>query len=267
MDHYTTLGVSRTATQEEIKSAFRKLAMQHHPDRGGDINKFQEISNAYEILSDTDKRLRYDSPQSRQQHNPFGSGGEEFSVYGNAFDLENLFGQIFGNRPNPFAQQQQVMRTRLGVSLVDAYTGTESVIQLSTPQGVKVINIKIPPGVDNGDTMRYDNIINNVTLIVEFAITPDHRYERKGSDLYSQLTISVLDLIVGAKVPIQTINGKTIEVVIKPNTQPAQHIRVPGYGMPSRDGTMGDQILLIKPYIPDNIDNDIIDSINRSKNK
>jgi DnaJ-class molecular chaperone len=266
MDHYTTLGVSRTATQEEIKSAFRKLAMQHHPDRGGDINKFQEISNAYEILSDVDKRSRYDNPQP-QQYNPFSSGADGFSVYNNAYDLENLFGQIFGNRPNPFAQQQQVMRTRIGVSLVDAYTGTESVIQLSTPQGVKVINIKIPPGVDNGDTIRYDNIINNVTLIVEFAITPDHRFERKGSDLYSQLTISILDLIVGDKVSIQTINGKTIEVSIKPYTQPTQHIRVPGYGMPSRDGTMGDQILLLKPYIPDNIETDIIDSIKRSKNK
>ena len=84
------------------------------------------------------------------------------------------------------------MRTRVGVSLVDAYHGTESVIQISTPQGVKVINIKIPPGVDNGDSMRYENIIHNGTLVVEFAINPDHRYERRGSDLYSQLNISVL---------------------------------------------------------------------------
>jgi DnaJ-class molecular chaperone len=141
MDHYNTLGVPRDASQEDIKKAYRKLAMQHHPDRGGDINKFQEISVAYETLSDEDKRFQYDNPQVGQQHNPFGDSG--FSMNVNGFDMEHLFGQIFGNRPNPFAQQPQIMRTRVGVSLVDAYNGTESVIQISTPQGVKVINIKI----------------------------------------------------------------------------------------------------------------------------
>ena len=72
MDHYSTLGVNKTATPDEIKKAYRKLAMQHHPDKGGDITKFQEITNAYETLSDTNKRFQYDNPQARPQHNPFG---------------------------------------------------------------------------------------------------------------------------------------------------------------------------------------------------
>jgi molecular chaperone DnaJ len=153
------------------------------------------------------------------------------------------------------------------VSLVDAYTGNNHILQLSLPGGVKVFNIKVPPGVQSGDQVRYDNIVDTVTLIVEFVVLPDLRFERQGSDLYCNLSISVLDLIVGTKVEFTSIAGNKVEVTINPNTQPAQQIRLRGLGMPinSSSQVYGDQILLLKPYIPDNISNDIIDSINRFK--
>lgn len=262
MDHYNTLGVPRDASQEDIKKAFRKLAMTHHPDKGGDPNEFQRINEAYEVLSNPDKRLEYDNPGIRQ--NPFG-GGFQFNQQG--FDLNDIFSQIFGQRGHNPGNHQQTYRTRVSVSLVDAYKGNDHILQLALQTGVKVINIKIPVGVQSGDHVRYDNIIDNATLIIEFIVMPDLRFDRQGNDLYANLPISVLDLIVGTKVEFTTISGSKVEVTINPNTQPTQQIRLRGMGMPLSSATnvFGDQILLLKPYIPDNISNDIIESINRFK--
>lgn len=264
MDHYNTLGVPRTATADEIKKAYRKLAMQHHPDKGGDINKFQEISNAYETLSDTDKRFQYDNPQARQ--NPFGEQPGGFGFNFNGFDLNDLFGQAFGQR-GPHPQQKPSYRTRVTVSLVDVFNGADQVLQLGTPQGTKVINIKIPQGIHSGSSIRYDNIIDDGSLIIEFLILPDLRFDRHGDDLYSNFPISVLDLIVGTKVDFTTIEGKTLEVNIAPNTQPSQQVKIAGHGMTRSDGTRGNQILLLKPFIPANINNEVIEAIKHNQSK
>ena len=256
MDHYITLGVPRTATADEIKKAYRKLAMEHHPDKGGDVNKFQEISTAYETLSNQDKRFQYDNPQTRQQHTPFGDAPPGFSFNFNGFDLNDLFGQRG-------QQQRPSYRTRVTVSLVDVFNGAEQVLQLGTQQGTKVINIKIPQGIHTGSSIRYDNIMDDGSLLIEFVILPDLRFERQGDDLYANLPVSVFDLIVGNKTEFTTIDGKKLEVNIAPNTQPTQHIRLGGYGMTRSDGTRGNQILLLKPFIPANIDNEVIEAIKR----
>jgi len=262
MDHYSTLGVSRDASQEEIKKAYRKLAMTHHPDKGGNPVEFQKINDAYEVLGDATKRMQYDNPQPRQT--PFNGG---FQFHQNGFDLNDIFSQIFGQqRPNQ-GMHQQMYRTRVTVSLVDAYKGSDHILQLSLPTGVKVLNIKIPSGVQSGDQARYDNIIENATLLVEFIVLPDLRFDRHDSVLYSNLPISVLDLIIGTKVNFTTISGKTIEVTIPPNTQPSHQIRLSGLGMPVKNAAnvYGDQILLLKPFVPANISQDIIDAIIRNQ--
>jgi curved DNA-binding protein len=261
MDHYNTLGVPRDADHDTIRKAYRKLAMQHHPDKGGDPAQFQKISEAYEVLGDANKRSQYDNPQARHQN--FQGVPQDFNI--NGVDLNDLFSQIFGQRnPN---MNNQMYRTRVTVSLVDAYTGNSHILQLALPGGVKVFNIKVPPGVQSGDQVRYDNIVDTVTLIVEFVVLPDLRFERQGSDLYCNLPISVLDLIVGTKVEFTSIAGNKVEITVAPGTQPSQQIRLRGLGMPNNSANQvyGDQILLLKPYIPDNISNDIIDSINRFK--
>lgn len=261
MDYYDTLGVPRDADQDTIKRAYRRLAMQHHPDRGGDPNEFQKISEAYETLSDMDKRFQYDNPSAQPQGFP---GGFGFNHQG--FDLDSIFSQIFGHQAQRRARQ--VFRTVVTVSLVDSYTGTDHALQLALPTGVKVINIKVPRGVETGHQIRYEDVIENASLVVEFHVLKDLRFDRKGPDLYANYPISVLDLIVGTKVPFQNISGKMIEVTIPPKTQPSQQIRLPGMGMPiGNTGNYGDQILLIKPFIPDNVDNDIIESIKRSQSK
>ena len=261
MDHYNTLGVPRDADQDTIKKAYRKLAMTHHPDMGGDPIQFQKISEAYEVLGDTSKRSQYDNPHVRQQN--FQGFPQDFNV--NGVNLNDLFGHIFGQNQR---NTSPVYRTTVTVSLVDSYNGSDHVIQLSLPSGIKVINITIPTGVQTGQQLRYDNIIDGASLIIEFHVLKDLRFDRNGSDLYANYPISVLDLIIGTKVQFQPINGKMIDVTIPPKTQPNDQIRLAGLGMPiTNTGQYGDQILLLKPFIPDNISIDIVDSIKRNKSK
>ena len=263
MDHYSTLGVPRNASQDEIKKAYRKLAMTHHPDKGGNPVEFQKLNDAYEVLSNTDKRLQYDNPSSRP-NNPFGAGNQ----FDN-FDLSDIFSQIFGGGRGPQAgfNQRQVFRTQVAITLVDAYHGREHALQLSTPTGVKVVNVKIPAGINQGDQVRYENVIDNGTLIIGFHIMPDLRFDRNGDDLYCNLPISVLDLIIGTKVNFTSITGKTVEVTIPAKTQPSHQIRLSGLGMPLKNtpNVHGDQILLLKPFLPDNIPSDVIESIQRNQ--
>lgn len=265
MDHYSILGVSRDASQEEIKKAYRKLAMTHHPDKGGNPTEFQKLNDAYEVLGDASKRQQYDNPAAHVQ-NPFNGG---FHFHQNNVDLGDLFHQIFGGRQgvSPGFNQKQIFRTQVAISLVDVYNSKEHSLQLSTPTGVKIINVKVPAGIEHGDQVRYENVIDNGTLIIGFHIMPDLRFDRNGNDLYCNLPISVLDLIIGTKVKFTSIAGKTIEVTIPPNTQPSQQIRLPGLGMPIKNSPniYGDQILLLKPYLPDNIASDVIESIKRNQ--
>lgn len=260
MDYYSVLGVDRSASQDDIKKAYRKLAMKHHPDRGGDNQHFQEISEAYNVLSDPQKRQQYDNP-------PQGNFGG-FGFGGDPHDINDIFSQIFGHhrRGNPFQQQQEpVYRTRVAVSLQEAYRGEQKVLQMQTPEGNKVITINIPKGVQSGDKLRYNNIIGNATLVVEFIVTPDLRFDRKGWDLYANISVSVLDLIAGTKTKFTTINGKTLEVKVPPQTQPYMQLKIAGAGMPRPDGSFGDQILLIKPYVPDNISEELLECIKRNQ--
>lgn len=260
MDYYTVLGIEKTASTEDIKKAYRKLASKNHPDKGGDKEKFQQIQEAYAVLSDENKRSQYDNPHP---------GGFNFNYntdHNFTGDINDLFAHFFGQKQrNPFNQQQQnpVYRTRVQVSLIEAFNGEEKMLQMQTPGGTKVIKINIPKGVQSGDRIKYDNVIDNGTLLIEFIVTPDLRFDRKGYDLYSNLPVSVLDLITGTKAKFTTISGKSLEVNIKPKTQPHMQLKMANQGMPKPDGSYGDQILLIKPYIPASIDSEIIEVITK----
>lgn len=264
MDYYSILGVPKTASPEEIKKAYRKLASQHHPDKGGDTATFQNIQAAYDILGNTDKRREYDNPPFQFGQGPSNPGGFNFSFNGGPFDMNDIFSQVFGQQRQA---HRQVFRTHVNVSLQDAYTGISHVLKLQSNLGTKVVNIQVPIGVNQGDQIRYDNIIENGILIVEFNILPDLRFERKGNDLYCNHSISVLDLIVGTSFEVNTISNKTIQVQVRPKTQPYMQLKLSGQGMPiGNSGQYGDQIILLKPFIPDSISDDIVQSILRSKN-
>ena len=259
MDHYATLGIAKNATPDEIKKAYRKLASQHHPDKGGDKDKFQEIQAAYDVLGDPQKKQQYDNPPRTHQFQDFGFGSDNVNIH-------DIFNTIFRHQQGPQHFNKQLYRTQVDISLQDAYNGTNKILELNLMSGKRVIDIKVPSGVNQGDQLRFDNIIDNGTLIVTFNILPDLRFERRQNDLYCNHSISVLDLIAGTDFIFKTISGKELNVSIKPKTQPYVSVRLSGYGMPIVNTSMyGDQYILLKPYIPDKIDESIIDSILRSR--
>lgn len=268
MDHYQTLGIDKNATPDDIKKAYRKLASTHHPDKGGDTAMFQNIQSAYDVLSDPEKRKQYDNPAP--QFNGFQQHPGGFSFSANGVDINDIFAQMFGQH---FGQTQHrsraapVYRTQVWTTLEQIYKGEEQQLKLQTPTESKMVTITIPKGINEGDQIRYDNVISNANLIVEFRVHPHLKFERRGSDLYCNQSISVLDLIVGTTIEFTGISGKIFEVKVPPKTQPHIQLKISGQGMPILNSSKyGDQIILLKPYIPDNIDPEITNSILRSKN-
>ena len=268
MDHYQTLGVVKTATPDDIKKAYRRLASKHHPDKGGDTATFQKIEEAYRILSDPNQRQQYDRPVP--QGNPFAGfqqapGGFNFNFNG---DMNDLFGQMFNQHSQRQPNQAPVFRTSINITLEQSYTGGTQSLRLQTPHGTHAVNIEIPKSVTDGGQMRYENLIPSASLIVEFRVAPHLKFERKGMDLYCNQRVSVLELIVGCDFEFTTISGKTLMVSVPPKTQPYMHLKIAGEGMPIPNSSIfGDQILLLKPFVPDIIDDEITQSILRSKSK
>jgi curved DNA-binding protein len=264
MDHYQTLGVAKNATPDEIKKAYRKLASQHHPDRGGDTAMFQKIQVAYDTLSDPNKKQQYDNPQP--EFHGF-SGDPGFRFNGHAFDMGGIFEQIF-RQQQQHVNRNPVYRTTMFVTLEQVYNGEEQILKLQTPKGSEMVKVQVPKGIENGGQVRYDGVLNGASLLVEFRTHAHLKFERRGVDLYCNQPISVLDLIVGTKFEFTTISGKTFEVKVAPKTQPHMQLKVSGQGMPVPNSPYyGDQIILLKPFIPDIIDEDITNSILRSVKK
>ena len=258
MDYYSVLGVTKQSSQEDIKKAYRKLAMKHHPDRGGDESHFKKIQEAYDVLGDANKRNQYDNPS------PFSQGGFGFSH--GATNMDDFFSQMFGARPrNPTGKQ--TFRTTINLSLVDSYNGTSQTLHINSPQGSKIISIDVPRGVNTGDRVMYDNLLENAVLSVHFIVQPDLRFERRGNDLYSVQHVSILDLITGTKFKFKTIDQRVLEVKVPEKCSPNTHLKIPKAGMPDKHGHFGNQIILINPYMPDNIHPDIIETINKHKPK
>ena len=269
MDHYKILGVAKTATPDEIKKAYRKLASQHHPDKGGDTAQFQKIQAAYDTLSDPNKREEYDNPRPQGMGGfPGGfQGGFNFGGGNNPFG--DIFEQMFRQHHTQSRQpQQQLFRTTIWVSLDQVFKGDEQVLQLQTPTGVHTVKVAVPKGIPDGGQVRLENIIQGASLIAEFRTHPHLKYTRQGNDLICNHQISVLDLIVGTSFEFETLSGKTLEVTIPPKTQPFNQMKIAGYGMPiSNSNAFGDQIILLKPFIPAIIDESITNSILQSRVK
>lgn len=268
MDYYKILGVNRNSSPEEIKKAYRKLAGQHHPDKGGDTAMFQKIQQAYDILIDPAKKQQYDNPNMFQNNFEFNN---PFDMFTQSMNTNDFFAQFF-NQNNPFGNSQrksmQLFRTQLIISLEDAYYGKNQILKIQTPTGQQTINVEIPKGVRDNSQVKYENIIPNTVLIIEFRISKHLKFERNTNDLICNQQISVLDLIVGTTIDFTTISGKTFQVTVPPKTQPFMQLKIAGQGMPIL-GTngYGDQILLLKPFIPDNINIEITESILRHKHQ
>ncbi|MEN6411211.1 MAG: J domain-containing protein [Veillonellales bacterium] len=253
-DYYQVLGIDRSATEQEIKSAYRKLAMQHHPDRGGDAGEFQKVSEAYATLSDAQRRAEYDNPQPQSQHNfgGFPPGFEE--MFGHA----SPFGDIFGfRRRTPTNHSLQLSAT---ITLEEAFYGKDVYATINLPSGrEQTINIKIPPGVHDGTVLKLsemgDDSIPNIPrgdLLLNIQIQNHPVFYRSGDDLIQEVEISCFDAVLGKKISLKSIDNRQLQAEIPEGTQNGTILNIAGYGMPNfnNNSIRGRMLLKIKVKIP-----------------
>lgn len=256
-NHYDVLGVARTATADEIKLAYRKLAAKHHPDRGGDTSKFQEIQTAYDVLSDQSKRSQYDNPHQFQQE--FGG----FPGGGFSFNFNDVFSQMFNQHQH--ARRNHVRMT-LWIHLEDVAQGTSKTINVSTHDGNTTVNVGIPLGIEDGDNVQYSGVgPNGVDLVVQFRIHPHRYWQRNGLNLSVEQRVSVWDLVLGGELEITDMENNRVKIQIPTNTQPGTTLRVRSHGLKDRHGARGDILVRLLAQIPNRIAPEIIDAIRKHR--
>lgn len=260
--HYQTLGVDQSATADEIKQAYRRLAAQHHPDRGGDTKTFQEIQSAYSVLSDAQRRAEYDNPMMGGM--PFGAG-----FGGQPFNFDTIF-DIFGTRfqHGGFQHQQRAQaRMTLWITLADVARGGQQTVTVGTQSGTQAIEIEIPLGINDGDTVQYPGLApGGADLIIQYRIHAHPGWQRQGLNLILEQPISVWDCILGNEIEIRDILQNKLTVTVPPRTQPGTMMRLKGRGLASRHGQAGDLFVRVQVSIPEQIDSDLLEIIQRNRN-
>ena len=275
MDYYSTLGLKRDASQDEIKKAYRSMAMKHHPDRGGDEKKFKDISAAYEILSDPQKKQMYDMgvDPNQQNHGGFNQGPFEFHFNSNNFeDIFTNFG--FGGFGPRHMQRNKTISLLVNLTLEDILNGKTLDAEVSIPGGrKKIINIIIPPGIEDGQQVRYqgmgDNSISQLPpgdLLVNVRVMPHRYFRREGDNLVIDKSISVWDAILGSKIEIETIDNKKLEISVPAGSQPDTVLSCRNEGIPNmRTKQRGQLLVKIKVQIPKNLTSQQLELINQLK--
>jgi len=255
-DHYKTLGVDKTASASDIKLAYRRLASQHHPDKGGDKTRFQAIQEAYSVLGDAARRAEYDNPRGP---GPGFAGGAHF----NFDDIFSMFGTRFNT-----ADINEVLRLQLWITLEDVNQGGPRTISLAGSRGQTTAEIVVPPGIVDGEAVRYPKIgPGGADLVVQFRVRPHNFFERRGQDLHCSMPVLIWDLILGCDLEVMTLAGNKISIKVDAGTQPNRTLRVRGHGLPSqRRNSIGDMLITLQPRIPENISQSLMDHIAQERN-
>ena len=283
-DYYKDLGIPKTASAEEIRSAFKKLAMRYHPDRNqGDKQaeeKFKEINEAYQVLSDPEKRKRYDQlgnayfDYQRGGGQPGGfdwsqwanQGGQSMDfndLFGNQGGFSDFFSSLFGgmggmdamggapgmgSRRSPYARQQPVYEQNVHISLAEAFSGTTR--QLDT--GNRRIEVTIPAGSKTGTKVRVPKASpTGSDLYLKITVEEEARFRRDGNDLYTTADVDVFTAILGGEAEVATMTGR-VKLTIPAGTQAEQKFRLQKRGMPilKSHNEHGDLYVQVKINIP-----------------
>lgn len=274
MSHYDTLGISKTATPDEIKRAYRKLASQHHPDKGGDTAKFQEIEEAYRVLSDPTQRMQYDNPASQGvkfNFNDFGNG-----VPPDMQDIFRNFGFNFGGSPfgHHGQRKNKDLRIELMLTLAETLDQQKRVVSIQTTKGTReTVSVDIPRGVNAGTQIKYPNLGDNFfeslprgDLFVNIVVAPDPKYQIRGIDLFSSVDIDCLDAIIGCSVEFTTLDDKTFSLTIPPGTQNGTKFKVGGLGLYAMNQNFrGNLYLIANITVPTNLSLEQLDTIRQLK--
>lgn len=271
-DYYKLLGVSRTASADEIRTAYRKLALKYHPDRNpGDKaaeERFKEINEAYQALSDPQKRARYDqvgSAYSNWQGRGAPQGGFNWDdwrsaqggagqpvnfddLFGGAGGFSDFFQTLFGGGAADFATRPVVNEQIAQISLKEACDGAARTLE----SGGRRVQVNIPAGVKTGSKVRAAGAgPNGQDVYLKIEVRPDPRFERKNDDLYASLSVDVFTALLGGEAEVETLSGR-LRLTIPAGTQPEQLIRLAGRGMPRLRprGEKGDLYVRVKVQIP-----------------
>jgi len=277
-DYYKILGVERNASEDDIRKAYRKLAMQYHPDRNPNDKQaeehFKEINEAYQVLNDPKKRTHYDrlgsdysTWQRRGAPGDFNwddyvsgyPGGtrvnmEDFEdLFGGAGGFSDFFRTIFGQGAGTGTrtrtrQQPQGYQQELEITLEEAYQGTTRVFESDGKQK----QVRIPAGVRTGSKVRVAGVgPNGLDLYLIVDVKEDPRFERRGNDLHTTATASIFTAILGGEADVETLSGK-VKLNVPAGTQPEQVFRLAGRGMPSvkNASEKGDLYVRLKVQIP-----------------
>lgn len=280
-DHYKTLGVDESASQDDIKAAYRRLAKQYHPDLNKDDKNaeamFKRINEANDILSDARKRSDYDTQRKFGGGNPFQGGHHHQGGFGGfnfnfgtgpgAFDdiLNQFFGQGFGRQQSQ-PQKNRDFQFTINISLEEAFQGKTIPVGFDANGSTRNVSVTIPAGVQHGTRLRFqghgDRSVNGLPpgdLFVIVSVSEHPVYRRDGPHLHATLSVDAFEAMVGTSVEIKTIDGQNIGVSIPPGTQPGAMLRVQGKGMPSHHNSRqrGDVYLSVSIEIPRNLDDQV----------
>ena len=289
-DYYDILGVKKGATEDEIKKAYRKLAKKHHPDvnKGNKEaeNKFKELSEAYAVLSDKEKREQYDR-LGKEAFNFGGQGGQyggfDFAEFmrnaggssrarrgagtrGRTVDFTDIFGDLFGGGGSDFQYEQQPQRgqdveSETTIDFRDAVLGTTMDLRFQDGRTVKV---KIPEGVAEGQKLRLrgkgmpgplGGPPGDLQLLIH--VRPHPFFERRGDDIHSELPITVREAIQGAQIDVPTIHGP-VKARIPAGTQSGQTFRIRGKGVNTKGGS-GDHYYKVLVHVPKEAPDELLD--------
>ncbi|OGE26827.1 hypothetical protein A3C26_02900 [Candidatus Daviesbacteria bacterium RIFCSPHIGHO2_02_FULL_39_12] len=282
-DYYEILGINKSATDADIKSAYRRLARKHHPDidkSSGAAERFKEIGEAYQALSDPQKKQAYDQfghaafdrgAAGFGGGSPFGAGGNPFGGgfktyswssgggnpnvefdFGGFEDPFDLFEQIFGGAGSPFGQAFKRRPTyQMSISFDEAIKGVTKEIEIESRKNQgrierKRMKIKVPAGVDNGTKIRFGD------LDIVFQVNRHPEFLREGADIFSEITISIPQLVLGDVFEVNTVQGK-VQVKVPPGTQPGSLVRLKDKGAPRLGFTgHGDHFVRVNLEVPKN---------------
>lgn len=266
VDYYKVLGLAKTATPAEIKSAYRKLARKHHPDLNPTdkdaIKNFQQINEANEVLSDPLKRTKYDQygenwehgeeqeNQQKQQHHRQQQSQDDYSSF-----FESMFGGATGgSRNRQTGYRGQDYNSELQLDLLDAYKTHKQTISVNG----KNIRITIPAGIENGQTIKIaghgglgSNGGPNGDLYIEFSIIAHPLFKRLGNNLHLAVDIDLFVAVLGGSITVETLSGK-VKLNVAPETQNGSKIKLSGKGFPvyKREGAFGDLYITYTVKIP-----------------
>lgn len=266
--YYDVLGVEKSATDKDIRQAFRRLARKYHPDLNPDDKeaeaKFKEINEANEVLSDAESRKKYDQYgddwkraeefESRQG----GQGAGRTYTWGtdDDFDADPFAGfeDLFRRnqrRRNETASRPQRLELDIEVTLEEAYLGSKRTVTITQGGRERRIEVDIPPGVDTGSVVKVRPSANQ-DLRLKMIVEPHPRFQRLGDDLYLDAAVPLDDAALGAEVEIATINGKG-QLKIPAGSRNGQRIRLKGKGMPKLGSSdkKGDLFVVVRPVMPD----------------